>query len=288
MNKSIGISVIVYTKNEQLDLPGCLQSMSWSDDIHVYDSMSSDDTVAIAQQFGAHVTQRSYGDNKLPFGGNEAAHRNWAFENLPFKHEWVYHTDADERVTPELLEAMQKAVSKPNGCAAFRVQRRDYLMGTWLRHVTPSPFNIRLFKSSKVRYERLTNPVIVIDGPVGEIGEHFNHYPFSKGIRHWFDKHNSYSDFEAGQIMENRKNGKSFSWRSAFFARDRNERRAHQKELYYSMPCRPLAMFLLLYVVKRGFLDGKAGLTFVILRSIYEYMIVLKTNELSDKSRGAQ
>ena len=88
--------------------------------------------------------------------------------------------------------------------------------------------------------------------------------------------------------MANRQSGTGFSWRKAFFARDRNERRFHQKELYYSMPCRPLAMFFLLYVAKRGFLDGKAGLTFVILRSIYEYMIVLKTNELIEKSRATQ
>ncbi|MGZ3236929.1 MAG: glycosyltransferase family 2 protein [Burkholderiaceae bacterium] len=283
MKNRIGISVIVYTKNEQHDLPGCLQSMSWSDDIHVYDSMSTDSTIAIAKQYGATVTQRSYGENKLAFGGDESAHRNWAFKNIPFKYEWVYHTDADERVTPELVEAMRLVVSDPKGCAAFRVQRRDYFMGRWLKHVTPSPFNIRLMRRSQVRYERLTNPVTVVDGSVGEIEAHFNHYPFSKGMAHWFDKHNKYSDFEAGQIVANKISGAKFSLMAAFFAHDRNERRAQQKELYYRLPFRPLAMFILLYIVKRGFLDGKAGLTYALLRSIYEYMIVLKTNELIDK-----
>ena len=277
MNEPINISVIVLTKNEQQDLPGCLESVAWSDDIHVYDSMSTDDTVAIARRFGASVIQRPFDD--------WSTHQNWGMRNIPFKHEWVYYTDADERVTPELIEAMRQAVSDAKGCAAFRVQRRDYLMGTWLKHVTPSPFNIRLFKPSLVRYERLTNPVTIIDGPVGEIDAHFNHYPFSKGIAHWFDKHNGYSDFEAGQIAANKKNGVHFRWKSAFLARDRNERRAHQKELYYRLPFRPFAMFVLLYIFKRGFLDGKAGLTFAFLRSIYEYMIVLKTDEL-EKSHG--
>lgn len=51
-----GISVLILTKNEQQDLPGCLASVAWSDDIHVYDSMSTDDTVAIAGWFGAKIT----------------------------------------------------------------------------------------------------------------------------------------------------------------------------------------------------------------------------------------
>jgi hypothetical protein len=63
------------------------------------------------------------------------------------------------------------------------------------------------------------------------------------------------------------------------FSKDANERRFHQKEFYYRMPLRPLVMFFLLYIAKRGFLDGRAGLTFVVLRCIYEYMIVLKVKE---------
>lgn len=275
-----GISILIYTKNEQQDLPDCLQSVSWSDDIHVYDSMSTDDTIPISQQFGATLTQRSYCESNLAFGGNEAAHRNWGLQNIPFKYEWVYHIDADERVTPELADAMCKAVSDPKGYAAFRMRRRDYLMDTWLKHVTPSPFNIRLFRPEHVRYERLTNPVSIIDGPIGEIDAHFDHFPFSKGITHWFDKHNKYSSFEAGQIFKNQKMGANFSIWHAFFSRDRNERRYHQKELYYRLPFRPVVMFVLLYIAKRGFLDGKAGLTFALLRSIYEYMIVLKTREM--------
>lgn len=105
-----GISVLIYTKNEQEDLPGCLQSVSWSDDIHVYDSMSTDDTVAVAQRFGAKVTTRNYFGNNVAFGGDESAHRNWALNNIKFKHEWVYHADADERVTPDLQAAMFEAI----------------------------------------------------------------------------------------------------------------------------------------------------------------------------------
>lgn len=267
-----GVSVLVLTKNEQQDLPGCLQSVSWSDDVHVYDSLSTDETVAIAKRFGATITQR-------PFD-NWAEHQNWGLRNIQFKHEWVYYSDADERVTPELVEAMHQAISGEREFVAFRVQRRDYLMDTWLQHVTPSPFNIRLFRPASIRYERLTNPVTIVDGTIGEIQEHFDHFPFSKGMTHWFDKHNKYSSFEAGQIISNKKIAAKLSFRKLIFGNNRNERRFHQKELYYRLPFRPAIMFVLLYIFKRGFLDGKAGLTFALLRSIYEYMIVLKVREM--------
>jgi glycosyltransferase involved in cell wall biosynthesis len=270
------ISVLILTKNEQQDLPGCLQTFGWCDDVHVFDSCSTDETVRIATEFGATVTQR-------PFD-SESVHKNWGLAHIAFKHAWVYQCDADERVTPELVAAMQSFVRAPGPHVAMRVQRRDYLMGTWLKHVTPSPFNIRLFKLGCVRYERLTNPVTLVDGSIAETDCHFDHYPFSKGMAHWFDKHNRYSTAEAAQIIGNRKADMPFSLRKAFTASDSNEKRYHQKELYYRLPLRPLLMFALLYLFKRGFLDGRAGLTFVVLRAIYEYMIVLKVRELEHAS----
>lgn len=279
-----GISVLIYTRNEQQDLPGCLESLAWCDDIHIYDSMSTDGTLDIARRYGASVTQRSYPDNRVAFGGDEAAHRNWGLDNIAFKYEWIYHSDADERVTPELVLAMQNAVLLPNGHSAFRVRRRDHFLGQWLKHVTPSPFNIRLFKAGQVRYQRLTNPVTIVDGSVGNLEAHFNHYPFSKGMRHWIDKHNQYSDFEARQIVQNKRGAARLDLKKVFFEPDQNLRRVQQKELYYRLPCRPLVMFILLYVVKRGFLDGRAGLRYAMLRAMYEYMIVVKTQDLLEQS----
>jgi len=271
-----GISVIILTKNEQQDLPACLESLAWCDDIHLYDSMSTDDTVSIAEKFGAKVTRREF--------DNWSSHQNWGLNNIPFKHEWVYYSDADERVTPELVKALGEFVENAGEYVALRVRRRDYLMGQWLKHVTPTPFNIRLFKPKHIRYERLTNPVTIVDGEIADTDKYFNHYPFSKGMTHWFDKHNKYSSSEAGQIVANRKLGSGFSLLKALTSKDANERRFHQKEFYYRLPFRPLVMFILLYFVKLGFLDGRAGLTFTVLRSIYEYMIVLKVNELEQAS----
>lgn len=280
MHEPLPISVLVLTKNEQQDLPGCLQSVAWSDDLHVYDSGSTDDTVAIAQAHGAQVSTRAYPPDAAPFGGDEASHRNWGLRHIPFKHEWVLMLDADERATPELIAAMRTMLRQPGPHAAWRVHRRDYFLGTWIRHVTPSPFNVRLIKPAAVRYERIINPVTIVDGSVGEMDAHFDHYPFSKGLSHWFAKHNGYSTFEAAHIIQGGRKGGDFKLSQALFARDANVRRMHQKALYYRMPLRPLVMFLGLYIGKRGFLDGRAGLVYATLRAIYEYMIVLKVTEM--------
>jgi glycosyltransferase involved in cell wall biosynthesis len=266
------ISVLVLTKNEQQDLPGCLQSVSWCDDVHVYDSISTDETVAIAEKFGATVTQR-------PFD-NWASHQNWGLQNIKFRHPWVFYIDADERMTSELVNSIQAAVTRAGENVAFRVQRRDFFLGTWLKHVQSSPYYMRLFRPEKMRYERLVNPISIADGPVSEVAGFLDHFPFSKGIGHWVDRHNSYSRFEAQQITSNRQQGGVFSLRKAFFAQDFHERRYHQKELFYRLPLRPVVKFLILYILKRGFLDGRAGLTYAVLQSIYEYMIVLKVREL--------
>jgi glycosyltransferase involved in cell wall biosynthesis len=269
------ISILILTKNEQQDLPGCLDSVAWSDDIHLYDSISTDETVAIARRAGAHVTQR-------PFD-NWAAHQNWGLQNIRFKHPWVFYIDADERMTPELVQAVQARVAEVGNSGdkvAFRLRRRDFFMGTWLAHVQTSPYYMRLFRPQKMRYERLVNPISIADGPVGDVAGYLDHFPFSKGISHWLDRHNSYSSFEARQIVDNRLSHSSFSLRKALTASDFHERRFHQKELFNRVPLRPLVKFLLLYVGKRGFLDGRAGLTYAVLQSIYEYMIVLKEREL--------
>lgn len=271
------ISILILTRNEQRDLPACLASVAWSDDIHVFDSFSTDSTVAIAQAAGAHAHQRAF--------DNWAAHQNYALANLPFRHPWVFYLDADERVTPDLQRSLLQATELPGANVAFRVQRRDFLNGRWLQHVQTSPFYLRLFRPEKMRYERLVNPISIADGPVGEVSGYLDHLPFSKGVGHWIDRHNKYSAFEAQQIIDNRAahdaaGGASFSLRSALFERDFHRRRFHQKELFYRLPARPLVKFLVLYIVKRGFLDGSAGFTYAALQSIYEYFILLKTKEL--------
>jgi glycosyltransferase involved in cell wall biosynthesis len=266
------ISILILTRNEALNIADCLASVAWSDDIHVLDSLSTDGTQSIATAAGAHVTERAF--------DNWSSHQNWALKNLPFKHSWVFYLDADERVTPELRDALLAASASPGNLCAFRVQRRDFFMDTWLKHVQTSPYYLRLFRPEAMRYERLVNPVSIPSGPVGQISGYLDHFPFSKGLHHWLERHRQYADLEAEQTLRNRRNHSPFSLRAALFEKDFHRRRYHQKELFYRLPLRPLIRFLYLYVLRRGFLDGKAGYRYARLQCQYEALIVEKTKAL--------
>lgn len=275
----MSISVLILTKNEEQDLPGCLRSVAWCDDVHVYDSFSTDRTVEIAQAVNCVITQRKF--------DNWSAHQNWGLANLPFKHPWVLYIDADERVSPELRDAALQVAQADRPESAFRLRRRDFFAdGTWLKHAQISPFYLRLFRPQKMRYERLVNPVSIVDGPIGEIGGFLDHYPFSKGIGFWLERHLKYADLEAKTICHNRKMGGGFSLAKAFFEKDFSRRRYHQKELFYRLPGRPIIKFIYMFFGRGAFLDGRAGCTYAMLQSVYEYFIVLKQRELSGVNRG--
>ena len=265
------ISVLILTKNEERDLPGALASVAWSDDIHLFDSHSTDSTVDIARAAGAHVHSRVFDDY--------ATHRNAAFA-LDFKHPWLFLLDADERPTPELSAEMQRVVGEaPANTAGFRLRRRDFLFGTWLKHAQISPYYIRLVRPERAIYTRAINEVLVVDGPVAELVHPLDHYPFSKGIAHWIAKHNTYSTMEAELIV--RQQGlQNPSLRAALRDPDFHTRRLHQKALFYRLPGRPLIKWCYMMFLRGAILDGAAGITYATLQSIYEYLIVLKTKEL--------
>lgn len=266
------VSIVILTKNEKQDLPGCLISVSWSDDVHVLDCFSTDGTVEIARNAGAKVTQRQF--------DNWSAHQNFAVQQLNYKYPWVLYLDADERVSPELAQAIGEAVGWPGDNVAFRIQRRDFFHETWLKHVQLTPFYIRLFRPEKVHYERIVHPLTLVDGPVGDVAGYLEHFPFSKGIEHWLNRHNSYSSFEAHVTVNDQDLRKGLPVLKAFICRNPEVRRHCQKQLFYRLPARPIVKFLFLYIIKRGFLDGKAGLTYSVLQAFYEYMIILKVREM--------
>ena len=265
------ISVLILTRNEALDLPGALAAVSWSDDIHILDSHSTDATVAIAQAAAAHVHQR-------PFD-TYAAQRNFGL-TLPFKHPWLFILDADERPTPEFAREMQSAVrAAAPEIAAFRLRRRDFLFHTWLRHAQLSPFYIRLVRPQRSRYTRAVNEVLEVDGSIANLQRPLDHFPFSKGIAHWIARHNHYSTLEA-QLIHAQQGLQSPRLRTALFDPDFHTRRLHQKAFFYRLPARPLLKWCFLIFIRGAFLDGPAGIAYATLASFYEYLIVLKTKEL--------
>lgn len=272
------ISILILTKDEEKDLPGCLDSVSWSDDIHVFDSYSKDRTVEIAEAAGANVTQRKF--------DNWSAHQNWGLANIPFKYPWVLYIDADERVSSSLYETIKNNDLYNENYVAFSIRRRDFAWnGTWLKNAQISPYYLRLFRPEKMQYKRLVNPVSLPDGPTSRIDGYLDHYPFSKGIGFWIKRHLGYADMEARTRLEDLKKGVSFSLRKALFSKNFNERRYHQKGLYYKLPGRPAIKWIYMVFIRRAFLDGKAGLTYATLQAIYEYFIVLKSRELLDQSK---
>ena len=273
---ALDVSVLILTLNEEANLPECLKTLSWSNDIVVYDSISDDRTREIAREHGARVVERRFDD--------WSTHQNWAVQNIEFRHPWVLYLDADERCGDDLRReiAVRAAADAPQ--AAFRIRRKDFFMGRWLKHAQLYPtWLVRLFRPKRIRYERLVNPVAVVDGPIGYLQGHIIHYPFSHGIGHWVARHNRYSDLEAVEALKSQ-SGQNEA--RLILSRDPNERRRALKAVFFRMPARPLMRFFYSYLWRRGFLDGRAGLTYAMLLSFYEFLIACKTLELKRRNRG--
>jgi glycosyltransferase involved in cell wall biosynthesis len=270
------ISTVILTKNEEKDIKGCLDSLRWCDDIHIFDSFSDDNTISIAKEYSVNVLQRKF--------DGYSSQRNSALTTLDFKYDWILILDADERVPSDLvLEMFKKIETADLDTNGFRIRRRDYLENTWLKHAQISPFYIRLIRKGKAKYHREINEVLEVKGRVEQLNGYFDHYPFSKGYGHWLAKHNSYSLMEAERWIEEHEGNIKFSVKKALFGKDFSEKRYHQKGLFYKLPGRPIIKWLYLVFWKRSFLDGRAGITYATLQSIYEYFIVLKTREILSK-----
>lgn len=275
----MNVSVLILTLNEERNLPGVLRNVSWCDDVVVLDSRSSDCSVAIARRRGARVLERPFDD--------WSTHFNWAMDNIAFRHEWVFMLDADERIPRTLLAEVRSAIAAAGPeVGAFAMRRRNMLMGTWIRHSSLyDTWLPRLMRRGRVRYEdRLVHPLTIVDGETRRLRSAYIHHSFSKGFADWFEKHNRYSDFEAIETVRHLGTGR-VDWR-ALAGRDPILRRRALKTLSFRMPARPLLKFGYYYFLKGGFLDGRPGLTYSLLQSIYEYMICLKVREIERRERG--
>lgn len=271
------ISVLVLTLNEEANLPRCMQSLGWCDDVVVFDSYSTDRTLEIARAAGARVVQRKF--------DNERDHRT-ASLSVSFKYPWVYNPDADEVTTGELRDEMIRTVGDPSlQEVAYRVRFKTMFMDRWIKRSSMYPtWVVRLFKPEKVAFRRSVNLDYVIDGPVGRLESHFLHYTFNKGLDNWFEKHNLYSRFEALDNLDALRKGNVQC--GTILSSNVVERRKALKELSYRLPFRPTLRFLYMYLLRRGFLDGRPGFTYCRLLAIYEYMIVLKIQEQCRREKG--
>jgi len=273
----MSVSIFIQTLNEEENLPLCLASLKFSDDIVVLDSLSTDRTESIARAARARFFQRKY--------EGRAANQNWAVQNIPFKYPWVYYSDADEVVTDELRDEIQRVTREAGRPEAlFRVRFKNMFMGRFLRWSSLYPTWVpRLFRPDRIRWERGANPVAIVDGPEGRLEEHFLHFSFRKGMTDWFAKHNKYSSYEAVETIKELEN-RTFRW-GDLTARGPATRRQALKKLSFRLPGRPLAKFLYMYFAHLGFLDGAPGFHYCLLQAIYEYQIVLKVKEALSREK---
>jgi len=260
-------SVLVLTYNEAANIRACLDSLPWRDDMHVLDSGSTDGTADIARAVGATVHTRPFTDY--------ADQRNAGLA-LPFRNEWIVMLDADERMTADLADEIDLLVKcAGRGLAMACMRRKDMFMDRWLRRASGYPtWFARLLRRGRVTVERDVNEEYVALGEVVRLSGHLIHHPFAKGADWWFDRHNRYSAMEARRLGVERAAGRAAV--SAILSRDPMRRRAARKQLLYRMPCRPLVVFFYLYVVRRGFLDGRPGYVYATMRAAYEIMIDAK------------
>lgn len=269
------VSVVILTFNEQVNIRDCIRSCAWCDDIHVLDSGSTDRTVELARELGATVHF-----NKFKSFGDQ---RNWAIDNIPCKHPWHFHLDADERFTPELVDEMFERLGadgeKPGGTVAYLCPSKMMLLGRWLKYSGGYPsYQVRLFRFGKCRYKdfghgQREDP----QGEVGTLDQPYTHFNFSKGVLEWFYKHNDYSNREAGEALSVRGSGRPTV--RQLFSGDSTSKRRAWKNFSYFLRGRAIYRFIYNYFIRGGILDGMAGLHYCCMISVYEYWTELKIVE---------
>lgn len=275
----IPLSILIPIRNEAANLPRCLASVAWADQVFVVDSQSTDGSIEIAAAAGAQVMQ-------FHFDGLWPKKKNWALENLPFRHEWVFILDADEVLPSEAETEIAAIIARGGGGAAgYWINRRFMFMGGWLQHAYYPNWNLRLFRHRLGRYEQLVqgdthsgdNEVhehILVGGTTARLACEMDHYAFPS-IATFIEKHNRYSNWEARLEVQD-----GLRLTGGILQAPEAGRRRRLKRWARQLPFRPLLRFLYVYVVQRGFLDGARGYYFARLHAAYEFMSVAKAAEL--------
>jgi glycosyltransferase involved in cell wall biosynthesis len=246
------ISAIVLASNEEEDLPGCLESLAWVEElIVVVSSESTDKTVEVASKYSAKVFVR-------PWEGF-ARTRNWAVEQA--SHHWVLMVDADERVTPELAREISRAVQQADP-VAYQIPRAFFFCGHRLRHGGCWPDEVlRLFRKNAGGYtDRHLHERFEPNGPVGRLQEPLLHYGY-RDLNEYFEKFSRYAALGAKDQFERGKRFRCWNWLSPCFT------------------------FLSRYFLKAGFLDGKPGLVYALLGAAYVLARTVRLWELEQTDK---
>jgi glycosyltransferase involved in cell wall biosynthesis len=278
------VTAIVPVRNEERNLPRCLQSLKNVDEVYVVDSQSTDTTVEIARSFGAKVAQFHY-------KGGWPKKRQWAMDSLPLAHDWILLIDADEALTPQLEEEIKRAIDgrKFDG---YRIALRMHFLGRELRHCGASFFKLSLFRRGKGHYEcRLMDQDssmadmeihehVVVEGATAELRYPLLHHNV-ESLSRYIRKHDEYSNWEARVWLkgEATRTRGSIQLEPSLFG-SQPERRRWLRKMFFAIPGSPLIFFLYKYLVCLGFLDGVPGLIFCVFQGIQFFHIKAKIYEL--------
>ncbi|MFT3683437.1 MAG: glycosyltransferase [Phycisphaerales bacterium] len=266
------VSVVILTLNEEINLEACLDSCRWSDDVTILDSGSTDRTAQIAASRGVKL----YTNPFLSFGEQ----RNWAIDSIPARHDWVFHLDADERFTPELVAEMQRVIAGSPPQAGFYVANQMIFMERWIKHASGYPaYQMRLFHKGRMRFKDVGHGQREnTSGEIGTLAHPYVHLNFSKGLSDWFARHNRYSTQEAERQVTELANPLNLK---DIFAPGVARRRALER-ISVRVPMRTTLRFLDSYLLHGGILDGRAGFRYACLMATYQQMIDLKIKESKD------
>lgn len=245
-NNKLQLSVVLIALNEQDNIARAIRSVSWADEVLVYDSGSTDQTLSIAKKMGAVVVEGKW----QGFGKTKQAGAALA------KHDWILSLDCDEEVTGALASELHKKMETLNPKTLYKTPRASFYLGSWIRHGGWFPdYQGRLFNRQFARWNEAEIHEKVEAESQEFLLSNLNHYVF-KNVEHQVNTNNRYSSLLAKQMH---KNGKKFSWFHFF--------------------TKPRFKFFETYILKLGCLDGWAG--FVISRNA-GYSVFLKWTKLRE------
>lgn len=267
-------SVVILTLNEEQNLPHCLASVSTCDDVVVLDSGSTDRTIDIARAVGARVVVH-------PFA-NFAQQRNHAHTGVLWRHEWVFHLDADESMTPELHHECCRYVAthdatRFDGCY---VAPKMIFRGRWIPHCTDYPaYQARFVHAARFRFVQSGHGQREApESRMGHLHEAYMHNLSAQSETALAAKHATYARSEAVAFLRSQSNGSEL--RAALLGSNPLLRRRAMKELSYHLPFRGAMRFLYQYLFRGGFLDGRPGLAYCRILARYEQTIAREIRRL--------
>lgn len=193
------ITCIVLTKNEELNIRNCLESIKdLAERIVVVDSGSSDKTLEIAREYGCDIYHHEF--------KSYAHQQNWAIDNTNISTAWVYRIDADEVVTSRLKDEilLQTKTHLNDDVNGFIMSFKIFFLGKLLKHAGNYPFlNLVIWKNGKGRFSEryMGEHAILTDGKSIVLKNYCEHHD-CKSIDSWISKHNWYATREVIDFYE--------------------------------------------------------------------------------------